>query len=79
MEFIPVENNKDLVRDPFTNAIINSNRTEYENYISNYNRLKKEQEDLENLKIQVSSLSSDMDEIKTLLTLLVKEKNNDSW
>ena len=78
MEFIPVENNKDLVRDPFTNAIINSNRTEYENYISNYNRLKKEQEDLENLKIQVSSLSSDMDEIKTLLTLLVKEKNNDS-
>lgn len=78
MEFIPVENNKDLVRDPFTNAIINSNRTEYENYVSNYNRLKKEQEEFQQLKTDVSSLSSNIDEIKTLLTLLIKEKNNDS-
>lgn len=78
MNYIPVENHKDLIRDPFTNAIINNDRTEYENYISNYNRLKKEQEELQDLKCKVSSLSSDINEIKTLLTLLVKEKNNDS-
>lgn len=78
MEFIPVENNKDLVRDPFTNAIINNNKTEYENYVSNYNRLKKEKEEFQQLKTDVSSLSSNIDEIKTLLTLLIKEKNNDS-
>ena len=78
MNLIPVENHKDLWRDASTNAIINNNRTEYDNYISNYNRLKKEQEELDKLKTDVSSLSSSVDEIKSLLKLLVKEKNNDT-
>lgn len=76
MDLIPVENHKNLWRDSSTSAIINSNRTEYDTYISNYNRLKKEQEDLEKLKTDVASLSSNVDEIKLLLKLLVKEKND---
>jgi len=76
MNFIPVKNNKDLFRDPYTGAILNNNSTEHDAYLSNYNRLKKEQEDLKQLKTDVSNLSSDMNEIKSLLKLLLKEKDD---
>ena len=79
MELIPVENSKDLFRDTFTGAIINNNNTEYDNYISNYDRLKKEREELSNLKKEVSSLTSSVDEIKNMIKLLVKEKNDVAW
>lgn len=72
MNLIPVKNHKDLSRDPFTSAIINSNSTEHDAYLSNYNRLKKEQEEMKQLKNDVESLSSDINEIKSLLKLLVK-------
>jgi len=78
MPYHKIKNNISLVRDTDSNAIINTNKTEYENYISNYNRLKSEREELNNLKKSVSSLNSDMEEIKSLLKLLVKEKNNDN-
>jgi hypothetical protein len=78
MDLIPVENHKDLSRDPFTGAIINSNGTEQNAYLSNYNRLKKEQEELKQLKDNVATLSSDMNEIKSLLKSLVREKNDDN-
>jgi NAD-dependent SIR2 family protein deacetylase len=76
MNLIPVENHKDLWRDPSTNAILNNNKTEHDNYLSNYNRLKREQQELEKLKSDVSSLTQNVDEIKSLLKLLVKEKND---
>jgi hypothetical protein len=74
MSYIKIENHHNLLRHEHSNAIINNNTTEYENYISNYNRMKKEQEELNNLKNDVSSLHSDVQEIKSLLKLLIKEK-----
>lgn len=78
MSYIKIENHHHLLRDEHTNAIINTNKTEYENYISNYNRMKQEKEELTKLKNDVSSLHSDMDEIKSLLKLLIKEKVDDN-
>jgi len=78
MSLIPIENNKNLLRDSFTGAVINTNKTEYDAYISNYNRLKKEKDELTTLKNDVSNLSSSVDEIKKLLSLLIEEKKNDS-
>lgn len=75
-DFVKVENHQDLVRDTYSGAVINTNRTEYDNYMDNYHRLKREKIELEKLKTQVSSLTSDMGEIKNLLKLLVQEKNN---
>ena len=74
MTLVKIENHHALLRDGTTNAVINSNKTEYENYISNYNRLKKEKDQIDTLQNQVVSLSSDVEEIKLLLKLLVKEK-----
>lgn len=77
-DFVKVENHQDLVRDTYSGAVINTNRTEYDNYMDNYHRLKREKIELEQLKTQVTSLTSDMGEIKNLLKLLVQEKNNDN-
>jgi len=74
MTLVKIENHHALLRDGTTNEVINSNKTEYENYISNYNRLKKEKDQIDKLQNQVVSLSSDVEEIKSLLKLLVKEK-----
>jgi cell shape-determining protein MreC len=76
-EFYRIENYPDLVRDPFTGAIINKNVTEYQNYVDTYNRLKEEQTELQNLKNDVSSLKSDIGDIKTLLLTLLEGKNHD--
>ena len=35
MNLIPVEGEKDLFRDPKTNAIINTNQSDYLSYINN--------------------------------------------
>lgn len=77
MGFIKVENHQDLLRDESTNAILNSNKNAYDKYLASYYKLKRQQEDIESLQDKVSSLSSDMGEIKSLLKLLVQEKNND--
>jgi cell shape-determining protein MreC len=77
MDYIKVENHQNLVRDPRSGAIINKNRSEYDNYMNNYRRLEKERDELQKLKSDVSNLSSDMNEIKTLLKLLVEDKNYD--
>lgn len=78
MAYTKIENHHKLVRHDATNAIINTNKTEYENYLSNYLRMKKDKEELEKLKTDVDSISLDMKEIKSLLKLLVQEKINDN-
>lgn len=78
MTYVKIENHHHLLRDQQTNAIINTNKTEYENYISNYERMKKEKEELTKLKNDMSSLHSDVQEIKSLLKLLIKEKIDDN-
>jgi hypothetical protein len=78
MEHIKIENHPNLLRDQSTSAIINTNNTARDNYLKNYDRMKREKEEFENLKTQVSSLSSDMADIKSMLKLLVTEKKNDN-
>jgi hypothetical protein len=76
--FWPVENYPDLVRDTDTGAILNKSSSGYQSYVKNHSRLKKEQERLEELTSDVSSLKSDIDVIKNLLINLLQEKKNDN-
>lgn len=71
--FWPVENYPDLVRDTDTGAILNRNKTGYDAYVSNYNRIKQEREEFLELKDDVSSLKSDIDLIKNLLIKMNQE------
>tara|TARA_B100002019_G_scaffold98016_1_gene84414 strand:+ start:55 stop:303 length:249 start_codon:yes stop_codon:yes gene_type:complete len=67
---IPVDGNKSLFRDPQTNAIINTNKSEYESYIMRRKMHTSEQERIESIEDDLGSIKSDIDEIKFLLRRL---------
>ena len=69
--YIPVEGNSDLVRDPNTDQIINTNTTAYEQYINRRKQRKLEKEKALTVEQDLASLKSEMSEIKSLLKELV--------
>ena len=50
MEEVKVKGYSNLVRDPITNAIINTNATAYEEYISRRQSKEKENQKVQNLE-----------------------------
>ena len=71
---IPVEGNNDLVRDPKTDQIINTNTSAYEQYISQRKRRKLDKEKSLSVEEDLANLKSEMSEIKSLLKELVNGK-----
>ena len=72
MEDLRVEGHSDLIRDPMTNAIINTNRSKYEEYISRRNIKKSETQKVQNLEDELSCIKDDLNEIKSLLKEIIK-------
>ena len=70
MEDVKVQGHSDLVRDPITNAIINTNKSGYEEYISRRNVKKSETKKVQNLEDELLCIKDDIDEIKLLLRRL---------
>ncbi len=82
MEFVKVKDHKDLVRDPRSDQIINTNLGEYEQYIARRKKRLDEKEkqktaelDLNNMKSDLDDLKSEIGEIKSLLKELVTNVN----
>jgi len=71
MENIKVKGYDYLVRDPRTNAIINTNKLEYNQYITQRNSKEEEQQKIQTLESDVANIKNDLDEIKSLLRSLV--------
>jgi len=76
MEFIKVEGHDGLVRDPNTNAIINTNKDDYENYKRQREAKLKEKEKVEKIEFDVNSIKNDLDEIKNILRSLINENQS---
>ena len=70
-DLIPVEGNTDLVRDPNTDQIINTNRNSYQQYIHRREKRKIEKEKSLNIEEDIANLKSELGEIKSLLKELV--------
>lgn len=71
MNYIKVEGNDSLLRDPKTNSIVNNNMSEYENYIKRRESKSKENARMQNLEQDVVGMKNDLDEIKLLLRSLI--------
>ena len=69
--YIPVEGNADLVRDPNTDQIINTNESAYQQYITRRQKRRSEKEKALTVEQDLASLKSEMSEIKSLLKELV--------
>ena len=59
-DFVKVKDHQNLMRDPTSNGIMNTNRSEYDEYKSRQKKAESMEEDLAELK-------SEMNEIKQLL------------
>ena len=70
-DFIPVEGNTDLVRDPNTDQIINTNQSAYQQYVTRRQKRKLEREKSLNVEEDIANLKNELGEIKSLLKELV--------
>jgi hypothetical protein len=73
MDYIKVKGHEGLIRDPQTNSIINTNMSEYQEYISRKKVKNEEQQKIQNLESDVANIKDDLNEIKFLLRSLVNE------
>ena len=71
MNYHKVKYNSDLVRDPNTGAILNTNSLDYDKYVAQRKVKNKEHEKTENIERDISTLRQELDEIKSLLRELV--------
>jgi hypothetical protein len=65
--YLKVEGHNNLLRDPHTNAIINTNMSEYEQYLARRKTKTEENQKVQNLEGELASMREDIDEIKNLL------------
>ncbi len=66
---IPIKDNGGLFRDEKTNAVLNCNDKEYNDYIKLKNKKLTEKEEIDSLK-------SDIEEIKSALKIIIEKINN---
>jgi len=67
MDYLKVEGDSNLFRDPKTNSIINANMSDYQEYLTRRNIKNKENEKIQNLESDLAILKDDIGEIKNLL------------
>ena len=65
-----VEGHSNLIRDEHTNAILNNNSSEYDNYIRMRAKRKQGTDRIDNMENDLKSLKDDIIELKTLLRAL---------
>ena len=66
-KYVKVEAQDSLVRDMSSNAIVNNNKSDYENFLRISEQKYKEKKEFEKLKNDVDVIKDDLDEIKSLL------------
>ena len=71
MGYHGVKGHADLLRDPNTNSIINSNDSDHAKYIARRNAKLEQSQQTENIEQDLANLKSEMNEIKSLLKELV--------
>ena len=65
-----VKGHNDLIRDENSNAILNTNLSEYDQYLSLRYKRKKGTDRIDNMENDLKNLKDDINEIKTLLRAL---------
>ena len=71
MNYVKVKDNEHLIRNTNSNCIVNTNKSEYEEYITRRKLKKSEKNKVDNLERDISTLRNEITEIKDLLRSLV--------
>ena len=70
-----VEGNPSLVRDVVSNAIVNTNESEYQTYLKNKNIIMDRVNQIQNQNEKINKLEDDINDIKSMLKLLINKEN----
>ena len=73
MDYIKVKNNEHLIRNSESNCIVNTNKAEYEEYLTRRKLKKSEKNKVDSLEKDMSTLKNELGEIKDLLRSLVND------
>ena len=71
MDFYELEGNKDLARDPQTNAIVNVNGLDYTQYLSTKNVKSEKNQKLQTVEQDLANVKGEPNQIKSLLKELL--------
>ena len=74
-EYVKVKDHLNLERDPRTNAILNTNKNEYEEYIERRNKDVPNPKGSGTLESEVKDIKNDLNEIKSLLLDLARKQD----
>ena len=74
-QFLKVEGHNGLVRDMSTGAIINTNRTEYEDYMARKRLAEQRELEISKHSEDINILKNEMQEIKSLILQLLHKKD----
>ena len=73
MNYIKVKDNEHLIRNSESNCIVNTNKAEYEEYLTRRKLKKSEKNKVDSLEKDMSTLKNELGEIKDLLRSLVND------
>ena len=76
MEYARVKNDSNLIRDLNTNAILNTNSRDYENYMRIKNQKENELKRINSIESELNYVKNEIGEIKNLLIALSNKSNN---
>jgi hypothetical protein len=72
--FVKIQNKDGLIRDLSSGAVINTNRTDRENYLQKRNATKELNQQIKQNSDKIEKIESDVTEIKEMLAMLIKDK-----
>ena len=73
-DFLKVEGHASLVRDTATGAILNNNRTEYEEYLHQKRKTEAREAEISQHTEDINNIKNELSDIKQLLLQLVSTK-----
>ena len=71
MDYIKVKDNEHLIKNTKSNFIVNTNKSEYDEYIARRKLKQSEKQKVENIERDISTLRNEITEIKDMLRSLV--------
>ena len=71
MDFYELDGHKDLARDPLTNAVLNVNSLEYQQYLARREVKSEKNDKIQNIEDDFDNMKSELKEIKSLLKELI--------
>ena len=71
--YVKIENKDGLIRDMSSGAVLNTNRTDYENYLARKRQAQIEKEESSKQVEEINNLKNEINEIKQMLLALMNK------